>query len=79
MDNALPGGNGLIFDWELIAGEKWHVPWMLSGGLDATNVAEAIKISGADIVDISSGLENRPGEKDIYKIKEFLKAVQEAE
>ncbi len=78
MDDALPGGNGLAFDWELIAGEKWHVPWMLSGGLDATNVAEAIKISGADIVDVSSGLENKPGEKDISKIEAFLKAVQEA-
>lgn len=76
MEGALPGGNGLAFDWSLIAGEKWHVPWMLSGGLDATNVAEAIKISGARIVDVSSGLEKSPGNKDIDMIKEFIKAAQ---
>lgn len=78
MENALPGGNGLAFDWALIAGEKWNVPWMLSGGLDATNVAEAIKISGAEIVDVSSGLEKSPGKKDINKIKDFMNAVRGA-
>ncbi len=78
MKNALPGGNGLAFDWELIAGEKWNIPWMLSGGLDATNVAEAIKISGAEIVDVSSGLEKTPGKKDINKIEEFMNAVRNA-
>lgn len=76
--DALPGGNGLMFDWKLIADEKWHVPWMLSGGLNATNVAEAIKISGARIVDVSSGLEIEPGNKDIGKIKEFIKVAQDA-
>lgn len=78
MESSLPGGNGLAFDWQLISGEKWHVPWMLSGGLDATNVAQAIKISGANVVDVSSGLENKPGSKDIDKIIEFMDAVQKA-
>ncbi len=78
MKNALPGGNGLAFDWKLIAEEKWNVPWMLSGGLDATNVEEAIKISGAEIVDVSSGLEKSPGKKDINKIKNFINAVRGA-
>ena len=61
MDDALPGGNGLSFDWKLISGYQWHVPWMLSGGLGVKNVREAIKTSGAKIVDISSGLETHAG------------------
>lgn len=77
MGKALPGGNGLEFDWNLIAGKTWHVPWMLSGGLDIKNVAEAVNVSGAKIVDISSGLENEPGDKDINKIKAFMTAVRE--
>lgn len=77
LDNALPGGNGLAFDWNLIAGYQWRIPWMLSGGLDANNVAEAIKISGAKIVDVSSGIESSPGNKDISKIKAFIEAAQE--
>ncbi|MBL4601854.1 MAG: phosphoribosylanthranilate isomerase [Emcibacteraceae bacterium] len=77
MDDALPGGNGLSFDWKLISGHQWHVPWMLSGGLDVKNVNEAIKISGAKIVDISSGLETTPGNKDINKIRTFMEALQE--
>ncbi len=77
MDNALPGGNGLVFDWKLIADYQWKVPWMLSGGLNATNVQKAIKISGAKIVDISSGLETDPGNKDICMIETFMKVVKE--
>ncbi len=77
MEGALPGGNGLAFDWNLIAGHQWAVPWMLSGGLDITNVSDAIKISGAKIVDVSSGLETSPGNKDISKINAFMKAVRE--
>lgn len=77
MDQALPGGNGLAFDWNLIAGHQWQIPWMLSGGLDATNVREAVKISGAATVDISSGLETTPGNKDISMIKAFMKEIQE--
>jgi len=77
MADALPGGNGLAFDWNLIAGYQWHVPWMLSGGLNERNVLEAIKISGTNIVDISSGLETLPGNKDINMITAFMKKLQE--
>jgi len=70
--DALPGGNGLAFDWALIAGRKWRRPWMLSGGLNAALLPEAVRISGATAVDVSSGVERRPGEKDPDKIREFL-------
>lgn len=78
LEDALPGGNGLAFDWNLIAGNEWRVPWMLSGGLNGTNVTEAIKISGAKIVDVSSGLESAPGRKEIEKIKSFMDTVKKA-
>ncbi|WP_438993930.1 phosphoribosylanthranilate isomerase, partial [Pseudemcibacter sp.] len=77
LENALPGGNGLEFDWKLISGKKWNIPWMLSGGLDATNVKEAIKISGANIIDVSSGLEEEPGRKDIEKTRVFMEVIQD--
>jgi phosphoribosylanthranilate isomerase len=70
--DALPGGNGLAFDWQLIAGHRWRRPWMLSGGLTAALLAEAVRISGATAVDVSSGVEHRPGDKDPAKIREFL-------
>lgn len=70
--NALPGGNGLAFDWGLIAGRAWRVPWMLSGGLTAELLPEAVRISGAAAVDVSSGVETRPGVKDPDKIRDFL-------
>ena len=70
--DALPGGNGLAFDWRLIAGRAWRLPWMLSGGLTAALLAEAVRISGASAVDVSSGVERRPGDKDPDKIREFL-------
>src|ERR1700693_4917448 len=73
--DALPGGNGLAFDWRLIAGRKWRRPWMLSGGLTAELLAEAVSTSGATAVDVSSGVERRPGEKDPHKIREFLAVV----
>jgi|SRR5271170_137749 phosphoribosylanthranilate isomerase len=69
---ALPGGNGLAFDWALIAGRSWRRPWMLSGGLTAALLPEAVRISGAACVDVSSGVESRPGEKDPQKIRAFL-------
>lgn len=78
MKGALPGGNALVFDWELIAGRVWPLPWMLSGGLDADNVAEAIRITGAEAVDVSSGVESAPGVKDTDRIAAFLRAVVEA-
>ena len=70
--DALPGGNGLAFDWGLIAGRSWWRPWMLSGGLSAKLLPEAIRISGAKMVDVSSGVESRPGVKDIGKIRAFM-------
>jgi phosphoribosylanthranilate isomerase len=76
MADALPGGNGLMFDWNLLTGRKWRRPWMLSGGLDAGNVAQAVRISGARIVDVSSGVESAPGVKDPAAIKAFLDAVK---
>jgi phosphoribosylanthranilate isomerase len=72
---ALPGGNGLIFDWRLIAGRSWSLPWMLSGGLIADNVAEAVRLAGAQAVDVSSGVESAPGIKDTAKIAAFLAAA----
>lgn len=75
MAGALPGGNALAFDWQLLAGRRWPLPWMLSGGLDAENVAEAVATSGAHFVDVSSGVEDRPGQKSPAKIAAFLEAV----
>jgi phosphoribosylanthranilate isomerase len=70
--SALPGGNGLAFDWQLIAGRDWRVPWMLSGGLAAELLPEAVRISGARAIDVSSGVERAPGNKDPEKIRAFL-------
>lgn len=74
-ETALPGGNGLAFDWELLANAKISTPWMLAGGLDAENIAEAVRISGATIVDTSSGVEFEPGRKNPAAIEAFLAAV----
>ncbi len=71
----LPGGNGLSFDWRLIAGRKWSVPWMLAGGLTPDNVAEAIRLTGAAQLDVSSGVESSPGVKDPALISAFVKAT----
>jgi phosphoribosylanthranilate isomerase len=73
--DALPGGNGLVFDWQLIAGAIWRLPWMLSGGLTAETLPDAVRISGAKAVDVSSGVERRPGDKDPEKIRAFLEAA----
>ena len=70
--DALPGGNGLAFDWSLLVGTQWRRPWMLSGGLNAALLPEAVRISGVAAVDVSSGVETRPGMKNIAKIREFL-------
>ena len=72
---ALPGGNGIAFDWTILTGRTWSKPWMLSGGLTADNVAEAIAVSGAQSIDVSSGVEDRPGHKDPDLIRGFLKAA----
>ncbi len=76
MTGALPGGNALAFDWHLLADKTWPLPWMLSGGLDPGNVAEAARISGARAVDVSSGIEDRPGLKNPDKIRAFLAAAK---
>ncbi|QFT57697.1 N-(5'-phosphoribosyl)anthranilate isomerase [Sulfitobacter sp. THAF37] len=72
---ALPGGNGLSFDWRLIAGRRWPVPWMLAGGLTPDNVAEAIAMTGARQVDVSSGVESAPGVKDADRMAAFCAAA----
>lgn len=75
-DATLPGGNGLIFDWRLIAGRRWPIPWMLAGGLTPDNVAEAIAMTGAKQVDVSSGVESAPGVKDPDRIASFVAAAR---
>ncbi len=75
---ALPGGMGLTFDWSLLAHYRGHLPWGLAGGLNPANVAEAIRRTGAPLVDTSSGVEAAPGEKDVDKIAAFCKAVRSA-
>lgn len=72
---VLPGGNGLRFDWRLIAGRDWSKPWMLAGGLTPENVAEAIRMTGAAQVDVASGVETAPGEKGAALIREFVSAA----
>jgi phosphoribosylanthranilate isomerase len=71
----VPGGTGLRFDWALLEGYRHRIPWALSGGLDARNVREAVRITGATLVDVSSGVETTPGVKDVDKIAAFLQAV----
>ena len=73
---ALPGGMGLRFDWTLLRGAPISVPWGLSGGLGIDNVAEAIRITGAPMIDVSSGVEDAPGIKSVDKIMAFCKAAQ---
>lgn len=75
-DAALPGGNGLAFDWRLLVGRKWLRPWMLAGGLTPANVAQAIRLTGARQVDVSSGVESAPGVKDAGRIAAFVEAAQ---
>jgi phosphoribosylanthranilate isomerase len=71
---VLPGGNGLSFDWRLIAGRRWPCPWMLAGGLTPENVAEAVKMTGAKQVDVSSGVEDAPGQKNAELIQKFVQS-----
>lgn len=73
---ALPGGNGLAFDWRLLVGRKWLRPWMLAGGLTPENVAQAVRLTGARQVDVSSGVESAPGVKDAARIAAFVAAAQ---
>lgn len=71
-----PGGNAIAFDWSLLAGETWSKPWILAGGLTPENVALAVRASGASAVDVSSGVEDAPGRKNLDKIAAFLAAVK---
>ncbi|KNG95207.1 phosphoribosylanthranilate isomerase [Pseudaestuariivita atlantica] len=71
----LPGGNGLAFDWRLVAQRRWAVPWMLAGGLTPDNAAEALALTGAAQLDVSSGVESAPGVKDPERIAAFLSAA----
>ena len=73
---ALPGGNGVAFQWDLLDGYEHPMPWALAGGLNPDNVAEAIERTGAPLVDASSGLETAPGVKDIALIRAFCDAVR---
>ena len=73
---TLPGGNGLTFDWRLIAGRRWPIPWMLAGGLTPDNVAQAKRLTGATQLDVSSGVESAPGVKDPALVRAFIQAAQ---
>jgi phosphoribosylanthranilate isomerase len=77
-DASRPGGLGVSFDWSLLAGRRFERPWFLAGGLDPWNVAEAARISGAPLVDVSSGVERGAGLKDPALISAFLDAVKRA-
>lgn len=72
---VLPGGNGLAFDWRLVGKRRWLKPWMLAGGLTSENVAEAIRLTNARQVDVSSGVEASRGVKDHAKIAAFARAA----
>ncbi|HEV7227074.1 phosphoribosylanthranilate isomerase [Brevundimonas sp.] len=75
---ALPGGVGHAFDWSILSGHAFDRPWFLAGGLDPDNVTRAIRMTGAPLVDVSSGVESAPGVKEPARIAAFLKAVAEA-
>ena len=65
----------MTFDWELLGGQTWNLPWFLAGGLEAPTLAEAVRVSGARAVDVSSGVEDMPGVKNPAKIQAFLDAA----
>src|SRR5690606_23102496 len=76
LAGALPGGNGLAFDWHLLDGVKDRVPFVLSGGLTVENVGAAIAATGAKVVDVSSGVETAPGLKSPELIRRFIDAAR---
>lgn len=75
-DADRPGGNAVCFDWRLLSAQSWPIPWMLAGGLNAENLQDAVGQSGATRVDVSSGVEDRPGVKNNDMIREFLDAAK---
>ena len=76
-EQHLPGGNGIVFDWEILKDFNIKKPWFLAGGLNSENVSSAISIAGANMVDVSSGVEFEPGNKSIKKISSFVRSVNE--
>ncbi len=74
-DAELPGGNGVAFDWTMISGRKWFCPWMLAGGLTPGNAADAVRLTGAVQLDVSSGVESAQGVKDAGKMAAFSAAL----
>lgn len=76
-EGTLPGGMGLRFDWQILDGFAHPLPWVLSGGLDADNLREAVERTGARFVDVSSSVESAPGVKDVAKIASFLHMARE--
>ncbi len=77
-DAELPGGNGLVFDWRLLQGRRWSCPWLLAGGLRPETVAEAMRLTGARQLDVSSGVESAPGVKDKGRMQAFIAAAMGA-
>jgi len=75
-DGILPGGNAKTFDWTILSGRKFLVPWMLAGGLTPDNVGEAVRVTGASAVDVSSGVESSRGVKSLELIRAFLDRVK---
>ncbi|MCX7281502.1 MAG: N-(5'-phosphoribosyl)anthranilate isomerase, partial [Alphaproteobacteria bacterium] len=71
-----PGGHGAAFDWKILTGRSFTKPWFLAGGLDPDNVARAMELSGAQMVDVSSGVESAPGVKDAARITDFVNATK---
>jgi len=78
MANAMPGGNAVSFDWSLMANATQKLPWMLSGGLTPDNVTDAVRQTGATMVDVSSGVEDEPGKKNVALIRAFIDAAKSA-
>src|SRR3546814_19320797 len=79
MAGAPPGGNAVTFDWRILAGTAWPLPWMLAGGLAPENVAAAVALSGAPAVDVSSRVADAPGRTSVPKLKAFLASVNAPE
>jgi phosphoribosylanthranilate isomerase len=70
-----PGGHGAAFDWKILSGRNFTKPWFLAGGLTQDNIAHAVELSGARLVDVSSGVESAPGVKDPQRIRDFIQAA----
>ena len=76
LKGALPGGNAIAFDWQILAGRRWPLPWMLAGGLTPENLKDAVSTTGTGWLDVSSGVEDAPGRKSPEKIAAFLAAAK---